>query len=88
MRAAKEKVAELLKQLREGQKPRDESPKTITDQILNQFCHKDFPALRRTQEKLTTKAKDKKLDIFFRSHITAMAATLNFYLDSELSYSW
>jgi len=34
------------------------------------------------------KAKDKKLDVFFRSRITAMVATLNFYLDPELSYSW
>lgn len=34
------------------------------------------------------KAKDKKLDLFFRSRITAMVATLNFYLDPEMSYSW
>lgn len=48
----------------------------------------DFPALCRTQAKLSVKAKDKKLDVFFRGHITAMVATLNFYLDPELSYSW
>jgi len=34
------------------------------------------------------KAKEKKLDVFFRSRITAMVATLSFYLDAELSYSW
>jgi hypothetical protein len=44
--------------------------------------------LRCAQAKLTVKAKDKKLDVIFRSRITAMIATLNFYLDAELSYSW
>jgi hypothetical protein len=34
------------------------------------------------------KTKDKKLDVFFRSRITSMVATLNLYLDPELSYSW
>ena len=34
------------------------------------------------------KVKDKKLDVFFRGRITAMVATLNLYLDPELSYSW
>jgi hypothetical protein len=52
------------------------------------MSHTDFPALRRARAKLTVKSKDKKLDVFFRSRITAMVATLNFYLDAELSYSW
>ena len=38
--------------------------------------------------KLTVKAKDNNLDVFFQSRITAIAATLSFYLDAELSYSW
>jgi len=78
----------LLRQLRERQRPQDDSPETVTDQVLNVLCYKDFPSLRRAQAKLTVKSKDKKLDIFFRSRITAMGATLNFYLDPELSYSW
>ena len=88
MLAARKKVEELLRQLREGRRPHDDSPETATDEILNALSHKDFPALRRVRAKLTVKAKDKKLDVFFWSRITAMVATLNLYLDAELSYSW
>lgn len=88
MLAARKEVEKLLRQLRNGQRPHDDSPETATDEILNALSHKDFPALRCAQAKLTVKAKDKKLDVFFRSRITAMVATLNFYLDAELSYSW
>jgi hypothetical protein len=76
----------LLRQLREGQRPQDDSPETVTDQFLNSLCYKDFPALRRARAKLSVKAKDKKLDVFFRGRIMAMVAMLNFYLDPELSY--
>jgi len=86
--AARKQVEELLRQLREGRRPKDDSPETTTDQFLNGLCYKDFPALRRARAKLTVKAKDRKLDVFFRSRITAMVATLNFYLDPELSYLW
>lgn len=86
--SARERVEELLRQLREGRRPHDDSPDTEADQILNGLCYKDFPSLRRARAKLTVKAKDKKLDVFFRSRITAMVATLNFYLDPQLSYSW
>jgi len=34
------------------------------------------------------KSKDKKLDVFFRSCITAIVAIINLYLDLDLSYSW
>jgi len=88
MLAARKGVEELLRQLREGRRPHDDSPETAIDETLNRLSHKDFPALRRARAKLTVKAKDKKLDVFFRSRITAMVATLNFYLDAELSYSW
>ena len=65
MLAARKKVEELLRQLREGWLPHDDSPETATDKILNALSHKDFPALRHVQAKLTVKAKDKKLDVFF-----------------------
>jgi len=86
--AARTCVEGLLRQLREGQRPKDNSPETTTDQFLNGLCYKDFPALRHARAKLTVKAKDKTLDVFFWSRITVMVATLNFYLDPELSYSW
>jgi hypothetical protein len=60
----------------------------VTDQILNGLCYKDFLELCHAQAKLTIKAKDKRLDVFFQGHITAMVATLNIYLDPELSYLW
>lgn len=85
---AQKKVEELLCQLREGKRPHDDSPETNVDQYLNGLCYKDFPSLRRAKAKLTVKGKDKKLDVFFRSRITAMVATLNLYLDTELTYSW
>ena len=88
MSAARKDVEELLRQLREGRHPHDDSLETATDELLNGLSHKDFPALHRARAELMVKAKDKKLDIFFRSRITAMTATLNFYLDTELSYSW
>jgi uncharacterized protein (DUF1499 family) len=88
MLAARKEVKELLRQLREGRHPHDDSPETATDEILNALSHKDFPALCRARAKLTVKAKDKKLDVFFRSRIMAMVATLNFYLDAKLSYLW
>jgi hypothetical protein len=88
MLAARKEIEELLRQLREGRRPHDDSPETATDDVLNALSHKDFPALRCARAKLNAKAKEKKLVVFFRSRITAMVATLNFYLDAELSYSW
>jgi len=87
-KSSQERVAELLQQLQNGQRPRDDSPETTTDQLLNGLCYKDFPALRCAKARLTLKSKDKKLDVFFRSHLTAIVATLNLYLDPKLSYSW
>jgi hypothetical protein len=88
MAEARRKVDNMLKDIREGRKPRDGSLETTTDLSLNQLHFKDFPALRRAVAKLTVKSKDQKLDVFFRAHITAMVGTLNLYLDSELSYTW
>jgi hypothetical protein len=85
---ARGKVEELLRELRSSHRPRDNSPETAIDQLLNRLCYKDFPALHHACTKLSMKAKDKKLDVFFRSRITAMVATLNFYLDADLSYTW
>ena len=69
MLAAQKEVEKLLRQLRKGQRPHDDSPETTTDEILNALSHKDFPALRCAWAKLTVKAKDKKLDVFFWSCI-------------------
>lgn len=79
-------VEELLRQLRDGKHPIDNSLESTSDQLLNRLSYKDFPALRRAKAKLTVKSKDKKLDVFFRSRITAIVATLNLYMDPDLNY--
>ncbi|KAF7330951.1 hypothetical protein MVEN_02435000 [Mycena venus] len=81
-------LKELLEAIQDGSQILDPTPETATDHSLNQLNHKDFPTLRRAAASLSVKSKDKKLDVFFRARITAMAATLNLYLDSQLSYTW
>ena len=85
---AREKVKELLQELREGRKPMDDTPPTRSDILLDQLNYKDLPKLRRACAALTVKSKDKKIDILFRGRLTGMVGTLNLYLDSQLSYTW
>ena len=65
-------VQQLLDNLREGRKPHDDSEQTQMGQTLDRMNYQDFPALRRAKAALAVKAKDKKLDVVFRSRITAM----------------
>jgi hypothetical protein len=80
--------SELLQQIRDGQKPQDNTPATASDAVLNQLHCKDFPALRQACASLTVTSKDKKIDVVFRARMTGMVGTLNLYLDPELSYTW
>ena len=64
---AQEAVKELLRNLRQGHCPKDNSPETSTDQLLNGLSYKDFLGLRCACTKLTLKSKEKTLDIFFQS---------------------
>lgn len=66
----------------------DNSPPTESDTVLDQLNYKDLPNLRHAREELSVKAKDKKLDVFFRARITGMVGILNLYLDPQLSYTW
>ncbi|KAJ7869644.1 hypothetical protein B0H13DRAFT_2557516 [Mycena leptocephala] len=77
-------LKELLEAIQDGSQILDPTPQTATDHSLNQLNHKDFPSAAS----LSVKSKDKELDVFFRARITAMLATLNLYLDSQLSYTW
>ncbi|KAJ6496130.1 hypothetical protein C8R45DRAFT_926645 [Mycena sanguinolenta] len=81
-------LKELLEAIQDGSQILDAAPKTATDHALNQLSHKDFASLCCAAASLSVKSKDKKLDVFFRARIIAMAATLNLYLDSQLSYGW
>ncbi|EEB89584.1 hypothetical protein MPER_12298 [Moniliophthora perniciosa FA553] len=58
------------------------------ERALSALTWKDRPALRKAVAGLALKAKDKKLDVFLRARITAMVATINFYLDEELKCTW
>ncbi|KAG1814252.1 uncharacterized protein BJ212DRAFT_1274160 [Suillus subaureus] len=78
----------MLEDIQNGQPPCSDSPETFTDSVLNALDYKDFPALCRAQAKIAVNSKDKKLDVVFQSHITAMLGALNLYLDPELSYGW
>jgi hypothetical protein len=78
----------MLKDLCDGKTPHDGTEDTLTERALNQLNYKNFPTLCRALAKLTVKSKDKKIDVFLRTRITAMAGTLNLYLDPELTYSW
>ena len=66
----------------------DNAPMLVSDSALNSLSWNDFPKLHRARDCLSVKSKDKTLDIVFCSCITAMVATLNFYLDVELSFTW
>ncbi|KAG1878842.1 hypothetical protein F4604DRAFT_1923521 [Suillus subluteus] len=83
-----EQIHKMLEDIQKGQPPCDDSPESFMDLVLNALDYKDFPALRRAQAKIAVNSKDKKLDVVFQSHITAMLGALNLYLDPELSYGW
>jgi len=76
------KVAELLDDLQGNSK------ETAADQSLGTLDWKDFPALHFTCAKLSVESKNKKIDVFFQSHLTSMLGTLNLYLHPLLSFSW
>ncbi|SJK99408.1 uncharacterized protein ARMOST_02706 [Armillaria ostoyae] len=65
---ARERVEQMLKDLRAGKKPTeadDDGIETGTDKALN--CCQDKAALRKACAKLMVKSKDPKLDVFFRA---------------------
>ncbi|KAJ7302875.1 hypothetical protein DFH08DRAFT_722561 [Mycena albidolilacea] len=59
-----------------------------SDRALNALTWRDQPALRRALKGLTMKAKDKRIDVFFRTRITSMVATVNLYLDENVACTW
>ncbi|KAJ7181650.1 hypothetical protein C8R43DRAFT_1083839 [Mycena crocata] len=54
-----------------------------SERALNALTWKDFPALKKALKGLTLKAKDKRIDVFFRTRIVSMVATINLYLDES-----
>lgn len=88
---ARRRVDEMLHDLRASSKAVNasgENPETEIDDTLNCLSYQDFPALKAARDRLTSKSKDRKLDVVFRSRITAMVGTLNLHLDPDLTYSW
>lgn len=88
VKSAKEQVEELLQEMKKTKRCQESIPETLTDNLLNGLSYKDFPALRRARVQLNMESQNKKIDVFFRARITAMAGTLNLYLDPMLSFSW
>jgi hypothetical protein len=78
--SAQEHWDELLKNID------DNHPSALSDAAL--FNWKDITSLQQAVKQLTLKSKDKKIDVFFYAHITAMVGTLNLYLDPDMSYGW
>jgi len=81
-------IAEMLKDLKAGKMPHNNSPETSTDQALNQLNYKNLPTLQRALAKLKVKSKDKKIDVTFHTCIMAMVGALNLYLYPEMLYTW
>ena len=88
VKAAQERMRELLEDMKNKCAPPDTVSKDQTDTLLNALSYQDFPDLWCAQAKLMVKSKDKLLDVFFQSQITGMVGTLNLYLDPQLSYTW
>ena len=84
----KNRIQELLNDLRSNKRPVDDTEVTAGEESLNKLDYTDFPTLRRAHARLTVKSKDPKLDVVFRSRVCAMVGALNLYLDPELSYTW
>ena len=78
----------MLADLRARRPPSDNSEETDTDHALNQLNYRNFAALQKASAELKVKSKNPKLGVVLRGHLTAMTATLNLYLDSELPYTW
>ena len=81
-------IEQILADLHARQPPSDNSEETDMDRALNQLNYKNFAALRKASAELKVKSKDPKLGVVLCGRLTAMTATLNLYLDSELSYTW
>src|SRR5882762_10747847 len=78
----------MIEQLCDGIRPCDDGTETMSDAELNKLSYLDFEGLRKACAKLTVLSKDKKPDVVFHAHITAMVGTINLYMDLELLYTW
>ena len=81
-------VEKLLRDLHNGDIPKDYTPGTQNDAALNGLSIKDLPKLCWAQARLVLKSDDKSLDVFLRTRIPSMLGTLNMYLDPEALYTW
>ena len=79
-------VAQMLEDLRHGNKPKDGSHLDIMDNALNLL--RDRVVLRTAQEELAGLVRDKKVGDFVHSHILTMEAVLNIFLDEDLRFTW
>ena len=79
-------VQQMLDNLRQGIIPDNPSMPTLTDHTLGLL--RDHDALCCAREQLVIKMKEKGTNLILRGRITAMAALLNIFLNTDLGYSW
>jgi hypothetical protein len=87
-KSAKERVDELVEEMKKDKLLQDKIPEDTMDQLLSGLSYKDFPILHRARAKLAVASRNKKIDVFFRAQIAVIVGTLNLYLDPMLSYTW
>ena len=63
---------QMIDQLHDGIRPRDDSTETMSDAELNKLSYLDFKGLHKAHAKLTVLSKDKKLDVVFRARCHTM----------------
>jgi hypothetical protein len=83
---AQDTLLQMLKDLHYGNDPEDGSHQHSADSAVDTL--QDRAALWTAQEELVCMVKEKKLGDFVHTHILAMEATLNIFLDKELGFTW
>ena len=72
-----EQIRQLLTSISSATPPSDNSPDDAIDHSLDSLSINDFTALQKAADRLTTKTKDKTLDVLLRLRVTAMLGTIN-----------
>ena len=86
VRDTQDTVLWMLKDLHHRNDPNDCSHLQPADSALEIL--QDHVALQTAQEELRDMAKEKKRGNFTHSHILAMEAILNVFLDEDLQFTW
>jgi hypothetical protein len=81
-------IRQLLTSISSATPPSDNSPDDAIDHSLDSLSINDFTALQKAADRLTTKTKDKTLDVLLRLRVTAMLGTIKLWINPQLDYTW